>query len=244
MIIFPQTQVPLTVPSCVGWMDAADLSTITSSGGSVSSVRNKANSLIPFVQATGAKQPITGTRTINGLNVLDFDGTSDRLGANGLAAYFTTGTAPFTTFVVGYTDTITGGSRGVWGSSFATSRYLSCFRKNASAIAEIGSQNDVGGFRDVNSTNPLVVATPFVFTNVYDGANVSNYQDAATINTAQAFANGTVTLDTFSVGSITSVSNYWDGVIAEFILYNRAVSSAERVSIERYLGNKWGIVIS
>lgn len=234
--------IPTQIPNCVAWMDAADTSTdnITSSGGLVSAIDNKANSQIPFTQGTGAAQPTTNSLTIAGKNALSFDGTNDRLGANGLSAYFTTGTAPFTAFVVGYTNTITGGARGIWGASFSTSRYISSFRSNNSAFMEIGSENNAGGFKDITSSNALVNTTPFALTTVYDGTNVSNYQDASTINTGTTFANGAITLDTFSIGSILAANFYWNGAIGEFILYNRALTSTERLTVQRYLGQKWG----
>jgi len=56
------------------WLDATDASTITESLGLVSEWRDKKGSGEDFVQATGTKQMSTGTRTINGLNVLDGDG--------------------------------------------------------------------------------------------------------------------------------------------------------------------------
>ena len=56
-----------------GWWDASDVATITHSGGSVSGWTDKAggNALI---QNFSPQRPETGVRTLNSLNVLDFDG--------------------------------------------------------------------------------------------------------------------------------------------------------------------------
>jgi len=59
--------------SLIGWWDADDDTTITESGGAVSSWANKAGG-DPLLQTLGARQPETGTRALNGRNVLDFDG--------------------------------------------------------------------------------------------------------------------------------------------------------------------------
>jgi hypothetical protein len=59
------------------WYDSADLSTITASGGFVSNWADKSGNENDATQGSGGTQPETGTRTINGLNVLDFDGTDD-----------------------------------------------------------------------------------------------------------------------------------------------------------------------
>jgi len=73
------TWVAETVPfspanlSPVLWLDASDTSTITQSGGAVSQWDNK-GSLENFSQGTVSYQPTTGASTLNGLNVLDFNG--------------------------------------------------------------------------------------------------------------------------------------------------------------------------
>lgn len=94
------TQVPTAIPGCVAWLDAADTSTITSSAGSVSSVRNKADVQIPFIQASGGNQPTTGSNTIGGNNVITFNGSSQYLTANGLATLFNGADIPCSFFVV------------------------------------------------------------------------------------------------------------------------------------------------
>ncbi len=38
-------------------------------------------------------------------------------------------------------------------------------------------------------------------------------------------------------------TNYFDGDLAELIVYNRAISSSERKSVEEYLSRKWNIKI-
>lgn len=68
--------------SPVAWYDASDLSTITESGGFVSSLADKSGNGKHMVQAVGANQPTTGTQTQNSLNVLDFNGDDFLLASN------------------------------------------------------------------------------------------------------------------------------------------------------------------
>lgn len=63
--------VPPVVLNSQLWLDAADLTTITESGGDVSQWDNK-GTLSNFTQATAASQPTTGVGTLNGLNVINF----------------------------------------------------------------------------------------------------------------------------------------------------------------------------
>lgn len=65
---------PITDPQLLGWWDASDAATITETTGQVSSWADKAGGGA-LVQANGPFQPSTGTRSLNGLNVIDFDGT-------------------------------------------------------------------------------------------------------------------------------------------------------------------------
>ena len=57
------------------WLDASDESTITESGGAVSQWDDKSGNG-HHATSTGAARPVTGSRTENGLNVLDLDGSN------------------------------------------------------------------------------------------------------------------------------------------------------------------------
>lgn len=59
------------------WLDASDLTTITATDGQVSQLQDKSGNGNHASQATGSRQPLSGTQSQNGLNVLDF--SSDRL---------------------------------------------------------------------------------------------------------------------------------------------------------------------
>lgn len=61
--------------------DASDLGTITESDGAVSQVDDLSGHDAHLTQPSGASQPATGVHTINGLNVLTFDGDNDHLAA-------------------------------------------------------------------------------------------------------------------------------------------------------------------
>lgn len=242
MTVFPQTLTPITVPGCVAWLDAADTSTITSSGGAVSSVRNKANANIPFVQGTGVNQPITGTRTINGLNTLDFDGANYWLTANGLISYFTGSDMPFTIFSVCLCDTPTAATQSsIWaignsasGAQFQSQVYQSSLnvcnrRDDTSTIATSGATYIAG-----NNINCVV----------FTGTTISSYTNATTNYTGTSLDVGTLTLDRFAIGATIRNTNahFFDGAIGEVIIYKGALSSTDRIAIQRYLGNKWGVV--
>ncbi len=65
---------PASLPSVRSWWDASDTASITSSSGAVSQINDKTGNGFHLTQTTAAAKPTTGSRTVNSLNVLDFDG--------------------------------------------------------------------------------------------------------------------------------------------------------------------------
>jgi hypothetical protein len=70
---------PASIPGLALWLDAADAPTITHSGGAVSQWADKSGGGNHAAQGAAASQPATGANTINGKNVITFDGSSDRM---------------------------------------------------------------------------------------------------------------------------------------------------------------------
>jgi hypothetical protein len=237
------TQVPLIVPGCVGWLDASDTSAsnITASAGAVSSVRNKANSQIPFIQGTGANQPISGTRTINGLNALDFDGANYWLTANGLISSFTGSDKPFTILSVCLCDAPTAAPQSsIWaiGSSASPNQFQSQVYQNSQNIA---NRRDDGG--TIVTSGASYISGVNLNCLVFTGTTVSSYTNATANYSGSSQDVGVLTLDRFAIGATirNTNSHFFDGTIGEVIIYNTALSDANRISIQQYLGNKWGI---
>jgi hypothetical protein len=69
-------------PSSIAWMwyDAADTSTISVSGTAVTQWNNKGASGVNLTQGTAANRPTSGTTTLNGRNVISYDGGDVLLG--------------------------------------------------------------------------------------------------------------------------------------------------------------------
>ena len=65
---------PSNTSSTVGWWDASDASTISTSGSEVTSVTDKSGN--GYTLQRGTTGPTIGTRTLNGLNVFEFTGAN------------------------------------------------------------------------------------------------------------------------------------------------------------------------
>jgi hypothetical protein len=241
MSVFPRTQVPLTVPGCVAWMDAADTSTITSSSGNVSSVRNKANIQIPFIQATGANQPNTDTRAINGKNVLDFNGTSDFLTASSLSSIFTGSDIPLTVFFVCECDNIASGTQNtMWSLSSSLNATPVMYHYYQTSNNAIFRRDDSSAFE---ARTAAAISGVNVNCIVFNGTTVFSYTNGTTLVSNGVMNVGALTLSQFAIGALsrTTTTLFFDGGVGELIVYNRALSDSDRILVQQYLGNKWGV---
>jgi hypothetical protein len=233
MAIFPLTQVPLIVPGCVGWLDASDASTITSSGGAVSSVRNKANSQVPFTQAAGAKQPLTAVNTIAGKNVLTFDGVDDQLDVSTL--FPSPQTTGFTVFIVAFPLTPVVGTIGIFNAGpqriyfRAVSGQVQVFLGTAPTIF----------VKSYGTSSTLIMDTRF---DVASGNGVLYVNNSGTTALSPTFSGS---ISGMSIGVQTGATNpYFPGYIAECVFYNTSLSDSAMLTVRRYLSNKWGVTLS
>jgi hypothetical protein len=219
------------------WLDASDLSTITVDTG-VSEWRDKSGvGSKKFVQTDGNDQPATGTDTMNGLNVLRFDGSNDRL----------TATDPF----------LSGSGNGLPFSFFLVQRIMAA--TNFGMSYTVGGfevrQNGTTGAMQVNSDSATTVHTftgssvgvDEIVTLIFPSGATNNlfYQrgTAQTLSgSAQAKPN-TIT-STHTIGRRTGGNLPANVRIAEIIAYQAQLSDSQRKAVEAYLGKKWGITVA
>jgi len=230
---------PTDIANCAVWLDAADTATITSGSGLVSAWANKANGSNNATQGTGTNQPTTGTRTINSLNTIDFDG-GDNFVALASAISRTNG---YTVFAVVEYDTIssdvTHGSpiiiAGATGSAgfrvSGTSLALQVIRTNQASIL----------------TGPTVsLNTPLigVWQTIDAGGSSVNraYLNGGTASSNTTDPNYTQDLGT-KIGS-GPTTNFTDGKLAELIIYTDVLDASELNQVGEYLSDKWGIAWS
>lgn len=221
----------------IGWYDPSDSSTITESGGAVSQLDDKSGNSNDVIQATGAKQPVTGTRTLNGLNVLDCDGgdflwnSSFAIGANNVAVY-----------AVGEIDVIDDNNDAV----FSMDRIAAeggDFQLEASNFDQVNFYGRLNG-TDVANINPYADAKhgPSIYEVVWD------YDTTAEVN---VYIDGIVNPDgpktpssamaspvKFYIFTNRAASQEPDGAFGEVVV-TTDVSDATRQLVEGYLAWKW-----
>lgn len=225
--------VAFNVPGCVGIYNFSDTTTITSSGGAVSSVRDT-NSANTMLQPSGANQPITGTRSINGKNAIDFDGAASYL--NVTAGIFPNQTnGGLSIIAVAQSDVVRSQSQFIFGSSASPRVYLGQ-DVNGNAIALISASTS-------KSSGVNVGTNPFVMYVTNDGAT-DTVKLRANSGDAKTFSQSTTGVpSSMLVGTTALMTSIWNGLIGAFAFYNRALSDDEALNWLRYFGNNWGVAI-
>lgn len=232
---------------CQVWLDMADISAtnMTSSGGLVSKVMNKAGNGNNVQQATTSAQPKNNTRTLNGLPVLEFahDGTRN----DGMI--FDNNNPvdqPFTVFVVGQSDqTYAGSDQAFIGRQTSSISGQWVLLRNGNFPIFQTYLFGSGGL-DSGSTQPSN-SNPNIHTATFEDGGRARYQlnnNTATEGNIRSGYDNTVTTPLGIGCSNGSLGAPLDGIIAEVIIYNKVLSASQITQINQYLSRKWGIAIS
>jgi len=237
------------------WLDAADTSTITASGGDVSQWSDKSGFGRNFTQTSATAKPKTGTRTINSLNTVDFDGTNDFL------------VCPSSTALFNYLHNNTGGTLFFVGIVDDTEVNKIYINNNDGASTETGiilyvtdAEKDfmfvtkgIGGTSVVSDGNRItyVAGSPFYTSMKVDSGNGTAAERYKISLNGGAFAGGNTLTAAAGTGDATKnlhlgivsdgVSAPYDGCFGEIIFYSGILSAGDIEANQTYLANKWGI---
>jgi len=212
---------------CDMWFDAADEDSITESGGAVSQWDDKSGKANHLTQGTEADKPTSGTRTLNGLNVIDFDGANDELDIS----------SPI--------DMI---GKEIWIVARIDSMPL-----NRPVFMGGGGNNqtaslDGAKMRIWQSANPysadsklvtLATGTDYILGFLAHN-NVKKFsKDGSLTTTTDSYVSGSLTPTLVASGQYDDL----DGYIAEIIVCPQRGRAAQQI-IEGYLAWKWGLEAS
>jgi len=216
----------VTGPTVKMWLDASNAGSITSSGGAVSQWNDLSGNGYHVVNSIAANKPTTGAATLNGLNVLTFDG-GDYLITNSAVSV----AQPCTIFVVGK-----------WTSGAANTRYLGHRGSdnfqfiNGQAISATSSIYAGTGF--VSSGGTAGSDTWYIHGAIVNGASTYTTANATNGSTGNP---GTSGLDLLVVGDKASLTQGLIGAIAEIRIYASALSTTDRDTVRTALNTKWAV---
>lgn len=206
-------------------------STITAGDGNGVAIYEDLSDLgIDAVQSTGGDQPQTGTRDINGHNVLDFDGVN-----HFLELTINVTMLDATVFAVIETDNLLGFQNilGLSGNNFQMRL------DQTTGATTIASGTPYWG-NPSTSTEVVTAEVPAIVAFVFDAsASISHLIDGvrdepATSNDGAGFTGYDV------IGNREGV-NHFDGKIGEIIIFDTVLSAADILKVEGYLAWGWDL---
>lgn len=211
------------------WYDAAETSSITASSGAVSQWNDLSGNGYHLSQATAINQPITGANTINGLNVIRFDGSNDWIANTTLPA---SQTQPWSIFIVAKASSAVTTTRALMNPYSGDNG--AGFLETATGVRYVSAYfGAVGRGPSITDTNTNVFFWLASGTSSIVGANT-------TFSTVSA---GTLTRGAgLIIGSnLQRTSEFFNGDVAEIIFFNYALTTAQRDQCRAHLASKWGL---
>lgn len=200
----------------LAWYDASDASTITDTAGAVSRWNDKSGNGhdITDISAT------TGTRTLNGRNALDFNGSSNY--ARLPSSLFTTlQNSDITIMVVFAADDIVSQQDLLTGRTTSGTRVGLLYQFNA---------NKLGGLRRDDFSLTEITITPDTDVHIAalradDGDLGVFYDDQKATGVAGSRIKSSV-LDA-TIGMYPTGSRHFDGAISEVLIFDKGISDAD-----------------
>lgn len=244
---------PTLLSGCVLWLRDS----VTESGGAVSSWNDLSGGAHHAVQATAGNKPTYGATGLNSRPAITFDGAAspnhdllvtdnvDLSAATGVTWFLVlkdTATAASVLFEKG--ASLSGGNPGI-----------GCYVNEVAGTVSMVWKGGTSAVRDYRTTAAETLATARILSMRVDATQAAASEYGMWIDgTAQTLAqvgssDGVETAggfgnNAFNIGSRTGGVAPWAGTIAEIIVYNSALSTADRDAVESYLGKRYSITVA
>jgi hypothetical protein len=241
---------PKTIAGLVGWWDPSDVSTVLLNSGNVEQLNDKSGLARHATQTTPNNRPAY-SGTINGRNVMTFDGSNDRL-VTGLESNTLTGYATF--FCVcqvdaTWSDATANNKTPLFGRDVGNANsYGINLTTSSPASGTLGLAVQWRGFGfNFAGSPPVAKGVPQLFVGrpaATGRLRRVNGSGSETTNSPPAAGTGSAGGTFLHIGEDPGTSRFWSDLIAEVLVYDRDLTLAEIAKIEGYLGKKWGITIA
>ena len=217
---------PLSIPGCSIWLDSSDASSLTLSGSTVTTWKDKSGNGNNFSSVIGSTSVITD----NGKTVVNFS-SSDAVMSSTNQVALTTSSAIFVVSKLLSINSSTFGYILALPDVLGYDDYSFRYRSGDSIIGTRAYGG--GGVQDIGNGNYYVNG---IFDPATGGQFLNKY---SVISTIKPSSSGTTKV----LLSSSSSSRYYKGYIAEFLYYSGGVTLSQRETIEKYLMHKWGLGI-
>lgn len=239
---------PTDIAGLALWLDAADAATLTLDGSNnVSAWADKSGAGLSAAQATTTKRPsYTSTNRINGINIVDFDGTDDCLQIASITlpvdstifAVFDQDNASTKQFFIEHSSNA-GSSNGFWIASITPAIVVRrAPHINSNVPSTLASIQGTAARVITGVVNRALSATGAINRMRLDGSELTMVASGSNSGTTVSESNVT---DTLNIGARNNgASLAFDGGLAELLIYSGVLSAGNITAVEDYLSAKWG----
>jgi hypothetical protein len=239
---------PKTLSGLTAWWDASDSATLydattggalVSADGSVARIEDKSGNARHLTQSVSNGRPVRKTAIQNGLDVMRFDGTDDRLDTAVLMSTFISGSA-CSVFIVAKAAAVNTNSET---QAFNDTVFSEASSGNGFvALRSNGTAASFGYKFDEKVASASYAAGDWkVFTTTHESSSLSLRINGGTASTVGGLSSREFLSNQARVGQNFNQSAFFDGDVGEILTYNVALSTANREAVEAYLLSKWGI---
>ena len=235
---FSRPFIPTDIESCIMWHDGADTSSMTLSGSSITTWRDKSGNGNNLTNGTTANCPVltANSGVPSGFDVV-FNGTSQSISNAGLNG---TNTNTYTHFAVIYIPTGSPGygrifSGGTTSESLAGDPTSFSLQMNNTGLSCIYFKSGGGA---LFTTTPSLNTYYIVSVTMGLTSSAVNFNGTSFLNTG---GNNIFGFTQFVLGNRIGNTGYFGGRINESIGYATALTDYQRKQVEGYLAWKWGI---
>ncbi len=222
------------------WLDSNDCTSITlASGSKIDTWKDKSANAKNATQSTDSARPLYTPNILNGKPIVRFDGTNDMLSLP--TGVLPTGNTPYTLFsLVSAASTANNGGWLSLANTGVTSQSVAFRFDSGNFIYQYWWGNDVN-----SANNSIVTNNWYIVDTPYDTSTGRVlYINGQAVGTSTAInRSGSESAGALSVGRAAGATEFLNGDIAEILVYNRTFRNADRVLVERYLADKWGIFL-
>lgn len=226
------------------WLDASDSSTIIGSGAPVRVVQwtDKSGLNFNLTQVTSVLQPSSGTNTINGKNVIYFDGARKLtfLDANLFASQFAG-----SIYVVASGNVSSAGNKSLFQVRTPADVARAQVIALSGAVQAGGRRLDGDLYQSVNA-NTISDGVPFVGGAVFDWDSARVWANlngtlVERVGGFQTIGQISSSNDDISVGqNARNAGAAFTGSIGEIVVFRRVLTPLEHQGLSSYLRGKWG----
>jgi len=245
-IDFTPPQLERTGVAVEFWVRGDDGPDVTGDGESVATWSDRSGNARDATQSTAAKRPTLQTNEANGLPIVRFDGVDDDMGYG--SAEIIPGLYP-QPLTIGVLIRVAGASGRQHLLRIATGQAIEMVLQ----FTDVANQSPLLGWRAGDrrgmsgnfglstwDTNSVVVFTS-------DGVDPASTNWIYTLDGAsQTWARVDIggAGNTNFIGSNSADADFFNGDVAEIVIYTGELTASERQRLERYLGSKYGVVLT